>query len=294
MVQADDCAGALNVRWPLACGVVAGPLFVVTFLVAGTIPAGYDPLRHPVSSLAIGDLGWIQTVSFIVTGGLLLVFAAGLWPLVQPLGGSRWGAILIGIVALGFLGAGIFTANPRSGYPPGAAIAPWVHDDRSHPRPLRIPRVCRAAERVLCLRPLVRPAPRARLDGLLGGERRRDAGRVHTRRARLRADGGLRRGRRLVSADLTRGWLGLARAARDPRARRFSAIVPARWVSVRARWLSGGRGRHYATCKLRFPAPAGRGRRRGLRPECRPGSTPCRSRRRSAARPGPWRCGAAG
>jgi hypothetical protein len=60
-------------------------------------------------------------MSFIVTGGLLLVFAAGLWPLVQPLGGSRWGAILIGIVALGFLGAGIFTANPRSGYPPGAA-----------------------------------------------------------------------------------------------------------------------------------------------------------------------------
>jgi hypothetical protein len=41
-----------NENAPLACGVIDGPLFVVVFLVEAATRAGYDPLRHPVSSLA--------------------------------------------------------------------------------------------------------------------------------------------------------------------------------------------------------------------------------------------------
>ena len=44
----------------LSCGAIAGPLFVLVFLVEGATRAGYDPLRHPVSSLALGDHGWTQ------------------------------------------------------------------------------------------------------------------------------------------------------------------------------------------------------------------------------------------
>ena len=62
----------------LACGVIGGPLFVATFLVEGATRADYDPLRHPVSSLALGDLGWTQDANFIVAGLLTLAFAAGL------------------------------------------------------------------------------------------------------------------------------------------------------------------------------------------------------------------------
>jgi hypothetical protein len=44
-------------RRPLACGVVAGPVFVTVFLFEGAVREGYRPLRHPVSSLAIGSRG---------------------------------------------------------------------------------------------------------------------------------------------------------------------------------------------------------------------------------------------
>lgn len=52
----------------LACGAIAGPLFATVFLILGAARAGYDPLRHTVSSLAIGDLGWVQQVNFVIAG----------------------------------------------------------------------------------------------------------------------------------------------------------------------------------------------------------------------------------
>ncbi|MFE3450653.1 DUF998 domain-containing protein [Nonomuraea sp. NPDC059194] len=101
-----------------ACGAAAAVVFVAAFLVEGaTRGDGYDPLRHPVSSLAIGDLGWTQTANFIVTGLLMLAFAISLR------GTSRWGATLLTAVAVGFTGAGIFVTDPVNGYPPAAPTA---------------------------------------------------------------------------------------------------------------------------------------------------------------------------
>jgi hypothetical protein len=103
----------------LVCGVIAGPLFTVAWVIEGAARAGYDPLRHPVSSLALGDAGWTQSASFIVTGLLLLAFAGGLPRVLRPLGGSTWGPLLLGAVGIGLLGAGVFVADPIGGYPPG-------------------------------------------------------------------------------------------------------------------------------------------------------------------------------
>jgi hypothetical membrane protein len=103
----------------LACGVIAGPLFVVAFLVEGATRAHYDPLRHPVSSLAFGDSGWTQRANFLVTGLLMLTFAIGLRRTLRPLGGPTWGPLLVVACAIGLLGAGIFVADPMNGYPPG-------------------------------------------------------------------------------------------------------------------------------------------------------------------------------
>jgi hypothetical membrane protein len=109
----------VKTRTLLACGVIGGPLFVATFLVEGATRANYDPLRHPVSSLALGDSGWVQGANFIVTGLLTLAFAAGLWGALQPGKGSTLGPLLVGVWALGLLGAGVFVTDPVSGYPPG-------------------------------------------------------------------------------------------------------------------------------------------------------------------------------
>ncbi len=103
----------------LACGAIAGPLFVFAFLIEGATRAGYDPLRHPVSSLALGDSGWTQTANFIVAGLLTLAFAAGLRRALRPGKGSTWGPLLVGVWAAGLLGAGVFVTDPVSGYPPG-------------------------------------------------------------------------------------------------------------------------------------------------------------------------------
>ena len=50
----------------------AGPVFAATFLAEGAVRESYQPLRHPVSSLALGPRGWIQAVNFAVTGVLCL------------------------------------------------------------------------------------------------------------------------------------------------------------------------------------------------------------------------------
>jgi Protein of unknown function (DUF998) len=109
----------METRTLLRCGAIGGPLFVVAFLVEGATRPGYDPLRHPVSSLALGEFGWTQTANFIVTGALLLAFAVGLRRALRPPDGSTWGPLLVGVVALGLIGAGVFVTDPVSGYPPG-------------------------------------------------------------------------------------------------------------------------------------------------------------------------------
>ena len=108
----------------LVCGAIAGPVFTVAWMVAGATRADYDPLRHPISSLAVGELGWAQTANFTVTGLLTLAFAVGLRRRLPSQGGSTWGPPLIGVIAIGLLGAGMFVTDPMNGYPPGTPDLP--------------------------------------------------------------------------------------------------------------------------------------------------------------------------
>jgi hypothetical protein len=119
----------VRTRTLLGCGAVGGPLFVVAFVFEGATRAGYDPLRYPVSLLAVGDFGWTQVANFIVTGLLMLAFAVGLRRAPQPVGGSIWGPLLVGIYAIGLLGAGIFVTDPVAAYPPGGfgVVQPTLH-----------------------------------------------------------------------------------------------------------------------------------------------------------------------
>ena len=107
----------------LRCGVLAGPLFVATFTVHGTALSGYDARRHPVSSLALGPHGWIQTANFVVAGCLYGALAVGLGLSGGRSPRNRLGAGLVGAAAAGLLGAGTFTTDPVSGYPSGTPDA---------------------------------------------------------------------------------------------------------------------------------------------------------------------------
>ena len=107
----------------LACGVIGPIFFVSVFLIEGATRADYSALRQPISSLLIGELGWMQMVNFLLTGLLLLVFALGLRRAVR---GTTWGSVLVGLVGIGLMGAGLFVADPFNGYPPGTPLVPTV------------------------------------------------------------------------------------------------------------------------------------------------------------------------
>jgi len=110
----------------LRCGLAAGPVFVTAFLAEGATRDGYQPLRHPVSSLALGPGGWVQAANFAVTGILFLAAAAGLSRVGDPAAGGRAGPALIGAAGAGLIGSAIFPTDPVSGYPPGTPALPRV------------------------------------------------------------------------------------------------------------------------------------------------------------------------
>ena len=107
-------------KWLLAGGVIGPILFVVVFLIEGWTREGYDPMRHFVSTLSLGEQGWQQITNFLVTGILFIAGAVGLRRAIRDGPGSRWGPILIGTAGLGVFLAGVFVTDPAMGYPPGS------------------------------------------------------------------------------------------------------------------------------------------------------------------------------
>ncbi len=59
----------------LAGGVAAGPVFAVSATVQVLTRDGFDLSRQPLSLLALGEHGWIQIATFVVSGLLSAVSA---------------------------------------------------------------------------------------------------------------------------------------------------------------------------------------------------------------------------
>ncbi|MFF8601488.1 DUF998 domain-containing protein [Streptomyces sp. NPDC015232] len=103
--------------------VVAGPLFLAAGLAQGLARDGFDFTRNAISQLALGEAGWIQTASFVLTGALLLAGAAGLRRALRGGPGGAWGPALVGVFGASFWVAGAFPADPGAGFPAGAPEA---------------------------------------------------------------------------------------------------------------------------------------------------------------------------
>ena len=111
-----------NDRWtrPWLWAGVAGPiLFFAVFTVLGATRTGYDPVRHFVSLLSLGEGGWIQVVNFVVSGLLIVGFGAALRRRWTSGRGATWGPRLVMAVGLGLIVSGVFSGDPALGYPPG-------------------------------------------------------------------------------------------------------------------------------------------------------------------------------
>jgi hypothetical protein len=94
-------------------------LFAIVAVIEMQTRSGFDLRRHDLSLLSNGNLGWIQVANFVVTGLLAIAAAVGIKRTVRSGRGSTWGPVLLGIFGLGYIGAGVFTADPMNGFPPG-------------------------------------------------------------------------------------------------------------------------------------------------------------------------------
>lgn len=114
-------------RWLLVCGVIAGPLFIITFLILGSLRPDYSPVRDSVSALAVGEYGFLQLANFEITGLLILAFAIGLRHGFGQLRGIPWRATLFVILAVSMIGSGIFKTDVLVGHQAGMFTPPFAH-----------------------------------------------------------------------------------------------------------------------------------------------------------------------
>ncbi|MCY0955066.1 DUF998 domain-containing protein [Streptomyces sp. H27-S2] len=108
----------------LAGGIAAGPLFLGTGAVQGLAQDGFDFTRNAISQLSLGDLGWIQVASFLLTGALAIAGAAGIRHTLPGTAEGCWAPRLICVFGASFLLAAVFTADPGAGFPAGTPEAP--------------------------------------------------------------------------------------------------------------------------------------------------------------------------
>lgn len=108
-----------SARTLLLGSLVAGPLFLVVSLAQAFTRPVFDVMRHPLSLLTQGDLGWLQTGNFVATGLLIMAGALGMRLSLTDGIGRFWAPLLIGLFGLSFVGAGLFRPDPALGFPPG-------------------------------------------------------------------------------------------------------------------------------------------------------------------------------
>jgi hypothetical protein len=105
-------------------GIITGPFFTVAWLLGAIGRQDYNPMRHPISSLSIGEFGWIQSSVFLITSLLMLAFAVGVRDAFMDCGHARWTWVFLAAVGIGLLGAGLFVTDPMNGYPRGTPLVP--------------------------------------------------------------------------------------------------------------------------------------------------------------------------
>ncbi|MEV4949001.1 DUF998 domain-containing protein [Streptomyces sp. NPDC053755] len=103
-----------------AAGIAAGPLFLAAGLAQGLTRDGFDFTRNALSQLSLGALGWIQVTAFLLTGLLVIGGAIAIRRALGDAPGGTWAPRLLGVFGASFLLAGVFHADPGTGFPAGA------------------------------------------------------------------------------------------------------------------------------------------------------------------------------
>ena len=113
----------------LLCGAVGPLLFVVAFFIEGSIRPSYNQWLTTISTLSLGDRGWVQTANFCLFGLSTLCIALAQKRSFSSGPASRSGPVLFAVMGLGLITAGLFVTDPILGYPPTAPVngSPTLH-----------------------------------------------------------------------------------------------------------------------------------------------------------------------
>lgn len=104
----------------LSAGIIAGPFFIASSFIHGLMREGFDIVRHPASLLSLGEFGWVQIATFVLTGILYIISAIGFNRHLSAGIGSRFVSPLFTILGIAMIAGGVFVADPSMGFPPGA------------------------------------------------------------------------------------------------------------------------------------------------------------------------------
>ena len=113
-----------STRSLLIAAALAGPVFYLSATAQILTREGFDLRVHPISQLSTGELGWIQTATFIIAGLGVLALAVTYRRLVTDGVGRRLVPIFLAVLGFGFVVAGSFTMDPQHGFPIGTPAGP--------------------------------------------------------------------------------------------------------------------------------------------------------------------------
>jgi hypothetical protein len=122
MTEPGSKRGAAVTRSLLGYGVLVGPFYLAVGLIQAFLREGFDLKRHPLSVLANGPGGWVQTANFVLSGLMVLAAAVGFGRALGPKSrGLRWS---LGMFGASMLLAAVFRADPMDGFPVGTPAGP--------------------------------------------------------------------------------------------------------------------------------------------------------------------------
>jgi hypothetical protein len=109
----------LSTRALLACGAVAGPLYVTVTLAQAVTREGFDLKHHRFTLLTTGDLGWIHQSNMLLVGVLTVLLAVGLRQVLGTGRGAVWAPRLLALFGVAYIIGGLLTSDPVAGFPLG-------------------------------------------------------------------------------------------------------------------------------------------------------------------------------
>jgi len=105
----------LPTRALLACGAVAGPMYVMVTMAQALTRDGFDLRQHRFSWLTTGDLGWIHQSNMVLVGVLTVVLAVGVRQMMRTGRGAVWGPRLLGLFGVAYIIGGMLRNSGSSG-----------------------------------------------------------------------------------------------------------------------------------------------------------------------------------